>query len=353
MRYFNTLGPVNESEHYVVSRQALITDLVAQIEQGTYFTIYAPRQTGKTTLVRNLMKVLLEKSNYLPIMLSFEAFESWSISDFLHGFSLDLSRKILNWLKANSHPNHTDDFQKFLENNRPTSFLTLREWFTHLHQRLPDQQLILIIDEFDVTPQAARSNLLQIWRQIYLDNEPPRPLHSVALIGLQNIATLNLGRNSPFNIAGQIQLPSFTLAQVQTLLNQYTTETGQTFAQDVTTEIHVQTGGQPFLVNRLAAILTEEIATDNTRPIDFANLHRAKAQLMRERNYNYETLIRHAKSFSEPVQRILFGVALKFTLNTPWINTLNMSGIVIENSAGFCEIANPIYKQILSNYFLK
>jgi len=30
MRYFNTHGPVNEIEHYVVTRSELISDLVAQ-----------------------------------------------------------------------------------------------------------------------------------------------------------------------------------------------------------------------------------------------------------------------------------------------------------------------------------
>jgi predicted AAA+ superfamily ATPase len=51
MRYFNTYGPVNVQEHFVVPRDALVTDRVAQIEQDSYFTVYAPRQMGKTTLI--------------------------------------------------------------------------------------------------------------------------------------------------------------------------------------------------------------------------------------------------------------------------------------------------------------
>jgi hypothetical protein len=39
MRYFNTHGPVNAQEHYVVARRALVERLVGQIEQGKYFTI--------------------------------------------------------------------------------------------------------------------------------------------------------------------------------------------------------------------------------------------------------------------------------------------------------------------------
>ncbi len=350
MRYFNTLGPVNETEHYIVPRRELIADLVAQIERGTYFTLYAPRQMGKTTLLRQLAEVLQDKADYLPVTLSFEAFEGWSLSDFLHGFSLDLSRKVLDFLKESSQTQLAEE-QRRLMNNLPTSFFVLREWFVSLHQWLPELKFVLIIDEFDATPQAAISNLLQIWRHIYLANEPPRPLHSVILVGLQNIAALNLGRSSPFNIARQIQLPAFTLAQVRELFNQYSRETGQAFAKGVIEEIHALTGGQPFLVNRLAAILTEEIATERTRPISHANLLGALSKLVRERNYNYETLVRHAKSYQEPVLRILFGARLKFTLNTPWIGALNMHGIVMADAHGFCEIANPIYKRILSDYF--
>ncbi|MEN8219044.1 MAG: hypothetical protein ABFS56_22275 [Pseudomonadota bacterium] len=138
---------------------------------------------------------------------------------------------------------------------------------------------------------------------------------------------------------------------MQALFNQYTQETAQSLAEGVIKEIHALTGGQPFLVNRLAAIVTEEIATERTRPISHANLLAALSKLVRERNYNYETLVRHAKSSQEPVLRILFGARLKFTLNTPWVGALNMHGIVIEDREGFCDIANPIYKRILSDYF--
>jgi len=77
MRYFNTYGPVNAREHYVVPRSALVADLVEQIERGAYFTIYAPRQMGKTTLLRRLRDVLRERPGYLPVALSFQLFESW------------------------------------------------------------------------------------------------------------------------------------------------------------------------------------------------------------------------------------------------------------------------------------
>lgn len=349
MRYFNTLGPVNETEHYVVPRRELIADLVAQIEQGTYFTLYAPRQMGKTTLLRQLVEVLQEKPDYLPITMSFEDFESLPVTEFINAFWSELGPRILNALETRSLLNTA--IKKLLTSHSPTHFVTLRNLLETLHQNIENIKIILIIDEFDAIPQLAISPLLQTWRKIYLTSKPPRPLHSIILIGLQNIATLNLGRSSPFNIARQIQLLPFTFAQVQALFNQYTHETTQSFAQGVIKEIQALTGGQPFLVNLLAAITTEEMATERTCPISHADIQHALSKLVRERNYNYETLVRHAKSFQESVLRILFGARLKFTLNTPWVGMLNMHGIVIEDAQGFCEIANPIYKRILTDYF--
>ena len=82
MRYFNTHGPVDVDQHYVVSRQPLADSLQVQIDQGKYFTIFAPRQVGKTTLLRQLNDMLAEHSNSLPISTSFERYESWSVESF-------------------------------------------------------------------------------------------------------------------------------------------------------------------------------------------------------------------------------------------------------------------------------
>ncbi len=330
-RYFNTYGPVNEIEHYVVFRHQLIADIVSQIEWGTYFTIYAPRQMGKTTLLRQLVEILQKQSHYLPIILSFGAFENASVEGFIKAFS----QKIIQQLEVVTNV--------VLAQNLPTDFLTLQDFLTTLAK--PEYKIIMLIDEFDGTPQAAISGLLQVWREIYLSQQSPRTFHSVVLIGLQNIATLNLGRSSPFNIARQIRLPEFTFGEVQTLLGQYTTETGQIFTSKVISDIFHKTGGQPFLVNRLAAILTEDIVTERTSPITPNDFETALNTLLRESNYNFETLVRHAREYREDVLNILFGAEYEFNLNDPLVHALHMHGIIA--SVSNCQIANPIYAKVL------
>jgi hypothetical protein len=346
MRYFNTLGPVNETEHYVVPRRELITDLVAQIEQGKYFTIFAPRQMGKTTLLRRLSERLQTQPHYLPITLSFEAFENWSEEDFLYELGDWLGSEILLGLQTISHPKICD-VQPLLTTTRQTDYPGFWRFFRQLRSLIPQIKVILIIDEFDGTPQAAISGLLQTWRQIYLASQPPRTLHSVVLIGIRNVATLNFGRSSPFNIASELRLSEFTESQVRHLLAQYTDETSQAFDPGVVEEIYQQTGGQPFLVNRLAAILTQEIATERDKAITLPQLEIALEQFIRETNYNFQTIIRQAEPHRDDVLNILFGAPYEFNLNTPLVHHLFMHGVVSQSAADYCQIANPIYAKVL------
>ena len=50
MKIFNTFGPVNPQEHYVVSREAELADFIKRVKLGRYIVIFAPRQTGKNNL---------------------------------------------------------------------------------------------------------------------------------------------------------------------------------------------------------------------------------------------------------------------------------------------------------------
>jgi len=83
--------------------------------------------------------------------------------------------------------------EKWLTAQTPTHFVALQKLLETLHLKIPLIKITLLIDEFDAIPQPAISPFLQTWRKIYLNSILPRPIHSVILIGLQNIAPLNLG----------------------------------------------------------------------------------------------------------------------------------------------------------------
>jgi len=298
MRYFNTHGPVEVEKHYVVSRQGLADELKTQIDQGKYFTIFAPRQMGKTTLLRKLNEMLAEDPDYLPIPISFERYESWSVTDFMDSVANLIEYHITQALQTNAHPKY-EEINALLQDVIPKSYPVFERFFRRLYQIAPELKIVLIVDEFDATPQEAIFPLLQTWRTMYLDRIPPHSLHSVILIGIQNIARLNFGRSSPFNIAYQQRLNGFSPNELRDLIAQYTAESGQHFEPDALTMLHEQTAGHPFLVNRTAAILTEEIVTDRSLTITVNDLRVAFNQLVRETNYNFETVIQFERRVGE------------------------------------------------------
>lgn len=54
MRYFNTAGPCLPDRHYLVPPEPRLPDARGLIDRGHYFVVHAPRQTGKTTTLRQL-----------------------------------------------------------------------------------------------------------------------------------------------------------------------------------------------------------------------------------------------------------------------------------------------------------
>jgi AAA-like domain len=346
MRYFNTHGPVEIDQHYVVSRQWLLDQLSSQIDQGKYFTIFAPRQMGKTTLLRKLDEMMAANPAYLPIPLSFERYETWAEEQFLNHFGRLLAYYLNEGFQARQHPQRAQ-IQKLLAQSPVVDYLTFSDLFGELYRLAPECKIVLVIDEFDATPQAAISPLLQTWRTMYLERRPPHSLHNVILIGIQNIARLNFGRSSPFNIAYQQRLEGFTLAEIEELLAQYTAETSQPFTPDAQALLYEQTAGHPFLVNRTAAIVTEEIVTDRSQSITSAALRVALNRLVRETNYNFETVIRHAAKYRDDLLNILLGGTYIFNLNDALVSELYTQGVIRPDEQGNCRVANPIYGEVL------
>lgn len=68
MREFNTFGPVYPDRHYYVNRITIKANLRARIDKGRYLTLNAGRQTGKTTLFREVIAELEATGDYFGII---------------------------------------------------------------------------------------------------------------------------------------------------------------------------------------------------------------------------------------------------------------------------------------------
>lgn len=348
-RTFETRGPVDRKRNYFVPRTAEIADLVQRIQQGRYIVIFAPRQTGKTTFFRWALDQLTdEDETYFPIHLSFETFKNASKKVFY----AQLQRRIYEavvWQFGRLGAMITAEFKAFLENYPLTDHHSLRLFLKELAAHLMPGRVAILIDEFDGIPPAALSDFLHTLREIYLERDPNRCPYSLGIVGVKSITQLNSDRSiSPFNIQDEFALPNFTLDQVKDLLGQYTLEVGQAIAEEVIESLCEQTAGQPFLVNRMAQLLTEEMDIPQNVTITPAHFEEAHQQMLSEQNVNISHLvtnIRRDRRFESILMEILsYERGVPFNLDNEIISELATYGVVTAGEKGLCQIANPIYQ---------
>ena len=355
MRTFGTQGPVNPRDNYIVTLGKETADFIQRIKNGKYIVIFAPRQTGKTTFFRAaLVKLTTEDSSYFPIQLDFQIQRNASPTDFYTQLFYMIRRQIKSvFQKRREVP--SEALTQFLKNTHLTDHFSMVMFFEQLESLLGDHRIVLFIDEFDGIPQALVSDFLYALRYIYISEELHCP-HSVGIIGVKNIRQLNYDSSvSPFNIQDEFVVPNFTREQVGELLQQYTDEVGQPFAPEVIEMLHKQTAGQPFLVNRAAQILTEEMDIPKRETLTMAHFSKAHTQLLRERNTNIDHLltnIRRDPQFESILMRIAsYDSGLPFSWDHDIMNELAMYGVIREGSEGLCEIVNPIYQHRILHTF--
>ena len=356
MKTFGTRGPVDAAKNYVVQRPDEIADFINRVKDGRYMVIFAPRQTGKTTFFYAAMDILaVEEPTYVPIHLDFEAYKNLASSDFYSNLTEDIREEIEN-LSQKRGEVPSEALTHFLENAQISDHILMRRFFRDLASLLNNKRVVLIIDEFDGIPQTIVSDFLYALRRIYVSRTTPRSPYSLSIIGVKNITQLGYDHSiSPFNIQDEFHLPNFTFEQIHELLTQYTEEVGQAFAPEVIASIHKQTAGQPFLVNRLAHILTVELDVPKTEPLTMTHFAEAHRCLLREGNTNIDHLrtnVRRDRRFGKILMRIAsYDRGLPFNPDDALMNELVTYGVIAEGTAGMCEIVNPIYQHRILQIF--
>ncbi|MCP4151908.1 MAG: hypothetical protein GY757_29470 [bacterium] len=72
-KFFNTTGLCFPDDHYMVDPLKRLKNVVGLINRKQYFTLHAPRQTGKTTYLYALARKLNAGTDYIALVVSFES----------------------------------------------------------------------------------------------------------------------------------------------------------------------------------------------------------------------------------------------------------------------------------------
>ena len=329
MREFNTSGPCNPALHYTVMREALIAKGAIKVRKGRYFTLFAPRQAGKTTYFQ-LMLESMKEEGFTPIWISFEKLKNVTRDVFYR----DLNKQLHKGLAK-----HQIYLKQII-----TSQVELVEFF----EENPRQSIILVIDEFEGIPNAVLSEIMHAFRQMYHQKED-HALHSLILVGVSTIAELVTSEASPFNIAEELKIEYFTFAEVNQLIEQHQLESGQQFEPNVIKKIYENTKGQPGLVCALAAHLVENVKNRTVTRDDF--LATLNYFLKSKYDKNILNIVQKAKEKKDFMCRLLFDEEpIEFSVHTEDIAYLHANG-VIENIKNHVGILVPLYSKCIITAF--
>jgi hypothetical protein len=347
-RWFNTAGPCHPAEHYMLPALQRLPELAQLVERGSYFVVHAPRQVGKTTALLALAHQLTAAGSHLAVLVSMELGAGHP-----HDIGAAELAMLQSWRRAAAAQLPSEllppEFPDAAPGNRIAAALAC--W-----AEAAPRPLVVFLDEID----ALRDDvLISVLRQLR-DGYRNRPRHfpaSLALVGLRDVRDYkvsgadrdHLGTASPFNIkVRSITLRDFTAAEVADLYGQHTAATGQRFEPEAIAHAFSLTQGQPWLVNALAKVTVEELATDPQQPVRVADLDRAKQLLIDRQETHLDSLVERLReprirTILEPMigGRLLGDVAeddRRFAIDL---------GLLRRNSEGTLEVANPIYREII------
>jgi len=352
MRRFHSYGPVDEKRHFAVPRKDLVKSCVENLiddlkEGGHYFTIWAPRQTGKTWLMRQAVREI-------------EAVYGNQFA--VHTCSLGRLRGMVYKPENSDYPQLPQGLADVLEDELPGK-PCLKTWkdFSRIFSKedgIWDRPLILLIDEVDTSPGLLLDLMVNQFREMYLKREA-NLLHGLALIGVRAVLGMESDRGSPFNIQRSLRVPNFTREEVEDLFGQYRSESGQAVDPEVVHQVFDFTRGQPGLVGWFGELLTEKYnpGRENLIDLPYWKLVYHKA-CHSEWNNTILNLIKKVHGpYQSKVSELFSRSDMLFSLDADWCAYLYLNGIITPETMAdehqqfreICRFSSPFMQHRLYN----
>ena len=350
--YFNTSGSCMPSEHYMLPPERRLGRVMELIEQGRYFTLHAGRQTGKTTSARWLVNHYREIGKLAVAWVDLEIAREQSDP----GKAFRTIFNMLDRWVSLQVPQFTPNPARGEWLDDPAS--AVLRYLTDLAERSA-KPIVLLFDEADGLVGEAMVSFLTQLRSGYLGRDRSAFPHSIALVGMRQVrdyvlatedrqAVSWLETTSPFNITAESQtLVPFSCVEIEELLLQHTTATGQRFEAEAAAQVCELSQGHPWLVNALADQAVRNVR-DRAIPITRAHVESAKDTLILERRTHIDSLMAR---LNEPrIRRVIEPMLMgdrtgQDVLNDDFAYVLGLGLLTIRS--GRYEIANPIYREVI------
>jgi hypothetical protein len=328
-------------------------DVFNLIEDGQYFIIHAPRQSGKTTLLLELTKRLNAEGRYHALYCSLETLQGVPDPEKGIPFAIGAIDNALWICDLPQAAQFKSDLQ--LDDHANVLQVALARYCRKL-----DRPLVIFFDEADCLSGQTLIQFLRQLRSGYVNRSLAPFVHALALVGMRNIRDYRdeyrkpeetLGTASPFNVTQEnMTLRNFTLDEIKALYGQHAADTGQAFPDDVAGLVFEQTQGQPWLVSAIARECVDKILNrDYAKPVTRETAGQAIQDIILRRDTHIDSLMARLKEarVRKVIEPMILGETLEVDALSDDYGYVRDMGL-IRDERGVTAPANPIYAEVMT-----
>ena len=183
-RFFNITGPCVPGKHFMLPPQDRVGDLRRLIKREEYFVVHAPRQSGRTTLLRALADQVNSEGAQVALYVTLERAEGLRSRE-------EAVPAVIERIRDAAEANGllTPDESEISRSMEQGASGALQTFMGRWCSRLP-KPLVLLFDEVDALVDDALISFLRQLRDGYV-NRPTTPFpSSIALVGMRNVRDL-------------------------------------------------------------------------------------------------------------------------------------------------------------------
>lgn len=183
-KFFNTAGPIKQDLHYFIPMEQRwdLEEVMHLIRQQKYFVLHAPRQTGKTSAMLDLVEVLNREGVYQAVYANLEASQGAkeNVARGIRAVVVEIASRLDYFHQSPLLENHISGiFDRVGEDKALSETLT----FWAQETKKP---VVLILDEVDSLVGDTLISLLRQVRSGY-DKRPGQFPHSIILCGVRDV----------------------------------------------------------------------------------------------------------------------------------------------------------------------
>jgi hypothetical protein len=313
-----------------------------------YWTLHAPRQTGKTTFLKSWARELNASGQYAACYISIETCQG--VTDKAEARQL-INTSLMLGLERQDLPS---PYTEGVDENTPLDIVLSR-----IAKLVAPKPLIILFDEVDVLEGEPLIMFLRLLRGGFAERGVGRFPVSIALVGMRDLKDYitqakdgkPVNPGSPFNIKeDSVSITNFSKEDIGKLFAQRTAETGQTIAEDALDYVWQQTQGQPWIVNNLFKRATVRVLDEEDfQTVTLEHIKQAREQMILARETHLDALAYRLDDtrVRKVIETLLVGDADVQMIESEGFRLAQDLGL-ITMGRGAPQVANPIYREILA-----